>query len=679
MSESRADYEALARNILEHDRRYYGENSPTISDAEYDREVVRLGRIEAQHPDWVVAWSPTQRVGHAPLSAFPKIVRQVPMLSLDNTYNRADLDVFFDRVLRVLRGLHAAQVPLPPTYVVEPKIDGIGIELTFEAGLFRVGATRGDGLVGEDVTLNLRTIPSIPPVLREPVSLVVRGEVFMERAAFAAVNRDRLAAGDEPFKNARNAAGGSLKLLDPRECAKRPLRVIVYELVDAEQRHATHLESLAWLTQLGLPVNRAERCENAQNVEATCNRWMERRASLPFDVDGCVVKVDAYAQRRLLGATAKIPRWAMAYKFPAQQAQSRLLGVEANVGKTGVIAPTALLEPVELAGTTVQRASLHNWDLVRKLDVRIGDTVWVEKAGEIIPQVVAVIREQRKGHERVVHEPKTCPACGGPVGRQQDEVALRCERGSDCSGVVREAILHFASRGAMNIENLGPKVIAQLVAREGFGDVADLYGLTVESLLLLERMAEKSATALIEAIARSKAAGLARLLYGLAIPHVGAVAARAIAQHFGNAEAMVALDTAALRERFETIDGVGPTMASAIADWFGKARNRKLVERLLASGVSGTEPKRVPMAGPLAGQVVCVTGTLAHSRDRVHADLQTAGATLAASVTKKTTLLIVGADAGASKLQAAKKLGIRTVDEATVYGWIAAGHAILSE
>lgn len=668
MAETREEYEALAREILEHDRRYHVENDPIVADVEYDRLLARLRRTEEDHPEWVVEWSPARRVAPRPASGFAKVVRDLPMLSLDNTYSREDLQEFHERVVK---GLRAAGVAEGPAYIVEPKIDGIGIELSYQDGRFRMGATRGDGRVGEDVTPNLRTIRGLPPLLREPASLTARGEVYMERAALQALNTERLAAGEDPFKNARNATGGSLKLLDARECAKRPLKVVVYELVGAEER-PTHTASLAWLRGLGLPVNRADRCGTAEEVECAWRGWVERRPALAFDIDGCVVKVDSYAQRRALGATSKFPRWAMAYKFPAQQATSRVIDVEANVGKSGVVAPTALLEAVDLAGTTVRRASLHNWDLVRKLDVRVGDMVLVEKAGEIIPRVVAVIREKRTGAERPVEPPAACPACGGPLARREGEVALRCARGFDCPGVVRESLMHYASRGAMNLENLGTKLVEQIVARGWARDPADLYRLDAERLASLDRMGEKSARAVLEAIERSKDAPLRRLLHGLAIPHVGTVAAGDIARHFGSLDAILARPPDALREDLDEIEGVGPIMAAAVADWFGAERTRDLLARLRAACVRGEEPRREG-SGPLAGHVVCVTGTLSRPRDRVHADVEAAGGAVANTIAKKTTLLVAGEDAGASKRKAAEKRGTRVIDEATLYRMIGEG------
>ena len=670
---TREEYQTLARQVLEHDRRYHVDNDPIVSDAEYDRLLVRLRSMEQEHPDWIEPWSPSQRVGHEPVSAFDKVVREVPMLSLDNTYDEEDLREFHERTLR---GLRAAGVEQDPLYVVELKVDGIGIELRYQEGAFVRGATRGDGRVGEDVSSNLRTIRALPQLLRQPVSLEVRGEVYMERAAFEAVNRERVAAGEEPWKNPRNATGGSLKLLDPRACARRPLRIVTYELVGGETRHGTHWESLAWLRELGLPTNQARRCQDLAEVERVYRNWVAARARIPFDVDGCVVKVDDYGQRRALGATARFPRWAMAYKFPSQQATSRVLGIEANVGKSGMITPVALLEPVELSGTTVKRASLHNWEEVRKKDVRIGDTVLVEKAGEIIPQVVTVIRERRTGQEQPVDAPRTCPACGSPAERRAGEVALRCTRGASCPGVVREAIEFFAARGAMNIENLGAKLVDQLIAGGLVSDPADLFDLTVEKLVPLSRMAEKSAQNVVQSLVRAKhQATLARLLVALAIPHVGSVAARDIAAHFGSLAVLLqaASEPDRLREDLEGIEGIGPKIASAVMDYLADPQSRRLLDKLRARGVDPVEPRREAIDGPLRGLLFCVTGALSKPREDIHKDIEAAGGRIAGSVTRSTHYLVAGDKTGAAKLKAAQKHGAKVIDEAELYRLIAEG------
>jgi DNA ligase (NAD+) len=651
-------YLALCREIIEHDRRYYVENDPIISDSEYDRLLRELTALETEHPDLVVTWSPTRRVGAEPISEFPKVVRDVPMLSLDNTYDAEQLAEFCERVLKGLAGEE-------PAYVVEPKIDGIGIELYYEDGVFARGLTRGDGRTGEDVSSNLRTIRRLPPVLARPATVQVRGEVYLERAALAPLNAAREAAGEEPFKNPRNAAGGSLKLLDPRLCAQRSLQILLYELLDGDRVVPAHFEALAWMRTAGLPVSpEARRVVGIPALSEQVAAWAERRDGLPYDVDGLVVKVDSFAQRRLLGATARFPRWAIAYKFPARQATTRVVGIEVNVGRTGAVTPVACLEPVELSGTTVARASLHNWDEVQRKDLRLGDAVLVEKAGEIIPQVVAVITERRRGDERPIAPPAACPSCGAALVRREGEVAWRCPNHLGCPAQLREALEFFASRDAMDIENLGPKLVAELCAAGLVADVADLYDLTVAQLVPLERMAVKSAENVIAAVGRSRErATLGRLLTGLGIPLVGTVAARAVAAAYGSLEAMLAVTPARFAVELLAVPGVGEKIAQAVAEFFGEPHSRAVLEKLVARGVAPSEP-RPDRRGPLAGQTVGVTGTLSRPRSDIKRDIEAAGGRFATSVGKGTDYLVAGDKTGAAKLKAAAKAGVRVIDEA---------------
>ena len=507
---ARARYDALVRELGEHDRRYYVDMAPVISDVEYDRLYRELRDLEAAHPDWIDPHSPTQRVAPAPISAFPKVVREVPMLSLDNTYSATELQAFYDRVLK---GLHGET----PRFMVEPKIDGISIELQYAGGRFVQGATRGDGRVGEDITVNLRTLRSLPLTLAEPVTITVRGEVFMDKRDFAAINEEREQAGEELWKNARNFTGGSLKLLDPRECARRPLKTLLYELVGGETFRPLHSDSLQWLRALGLPTSPdVALVDDSAALAAAVASWAARKATLAYEVDGLVIKVDSFAQRRLLGFTAKFPRWAIAYKFPANQATTRLRGIEINVGRTGAVTPVAELDPVELSGTTVKRASLFNWDEVRRLDARIGDQVVVEKAGEIIPQVIEVLTARRTGDETEIAIPERCPSCASTLVRRAGEVALRCENRA-CPTQRWRALQFFAGRGAMNIEGIGEVLAEELVRKGIVNDAADLFDLTVEKLIppaggagggaggegaRVERMAQKSAENLVAAVRR---------------------------------------------------------------------------------------------------------------------------------------------------------------------------------
>ncbi len=664
---AQARYLDLVRELLEHDRRYYLEMAPTIPDAEYDRLYRRLRDMEEAHPTWVIPESPTQRVAPRPVSSFSKVVRDVPMLSLDNTYNPDELRAFYDRVVK---GLHGEA----PAFVIEPKIDGIGIELSYRDGRFVMGATRGDGRVGEDITTNLRTIRSLPPALREAVTITVRGEAYMDRAVFAAVNEERVHAGEAPWKNPRNAAGGGLKLLDPRECARRPLRVLFYELVEGEALRPLHSAALAWMRELGLPISPETALVSTwEELAAAVAAWDARRAALAYEADGVVVKVDAFAQRRLLGVTAKFPRWAIAYKFPARQGQTRVIGIEVNVGRTGAVTPVALLDPVELSGTTVKRASLFNWDQVRRLDLRVGDQVVVEKAGEIIPQVVNVLADLRKGDETEAAIPTTCPSCASSLVRREGEVALRCENRA-CPEQRWKAIQFFTGRGAMNIEGIG-EVLAQQLVRTGIvADAAELYGLTMESLLpppgstapRIERMAVKSAENLMASIARSReTATLSRLLIAFGVPDVGGVAAGAVARRFRSLEALAATPPDELHAALAAIDGVGPVIGGSLAAWLDDEGNRRLIARLRERGVSPVEPetRRLNPDGPLAGKKVCVTGKLGRPRSEIQRAIEAAGGLFMTSVGKSTDILVAGADVGKAKLDAARKLGTTIVDE----------------
>ncbi len=663
---SQQRYLQLVADLNEHDRRYYIDMNPAISDQEYDRRYQELKQLEAAHPEWTASDSPTQRVAPAPLSEFAKIVRDVPMLSLDNTYSVDDLRAFCDRVEK---GLHGEV----PTYVVEPKIDGIGIELRYKDGLFVLGASRGDGRIGEDITTNLRTVRSLPQRLSEARTLTVRGEVYISKADFLAVNTEREANGEELWKNPRNAAGGSLKLLDPRLAAQRPLRVMLYEIVEGEKYCARHWDGLQLLRQLGLPTSPdAGLSHGWGELEQAVASWAERKPKLPYEADGLVIKVDAFAQRRLLGTTAKFPRWAVAYKFAAEQATTRIEGIQVNVGRTGAVTPVAMLQPVQLSGTTVKRASLFNWDEVARLDLKVGDLVVVEKAGEIIPQVIEVLVASRTGQEQAIAIPTVCPSCGVPLAKREGEVALRCEN-RRCPDQRWKAIQFFAHRGAMNIDGLGESLAEELVHKGLVNDAADLFALTVETLVppkdapgpRVERMAKKSAENLVAAIDRAKAtATLSRLLTGLGIPHVGSVAARAIARRFASLDALAATSVEERRAMVAGIDGVGPVIADAIEAWWSHEENAQLIAKLQAHGVRPTEPEQKHVEGPLSGKRVCVTGTLSQPRSDIQALIEAAGGTFATSVGKTTHILVAGGDVGKAKLDAAKKFGTQVVDEA---------------
>lgn len=654
---TREAYLALCQQIIEHDRRYYVDAEPTIADVEYDRLMQQVRAIEAEHADWVVPWSPTRRVGHQPLDGFVKVVRPRPMLSLDNSYDTADLRAFHDRVVKGLGGDE-------PVYSLEPKVDGFGIELTYTAGELTLAATRGDGTVGEDVTANVRAIRMIPQRLREDASVVVRGEIYMAKEVFARLNQARLAAGEEPFKNPRNTAAGSIKLLDPRDVARRPLAAILYEVVDGERLADGHLASLDVIRRLGIPTSMEnQRVIGWDTLAAAVEVWSARRDDFPYEVDGLVIKVDSFAQRRELGSTSKFPRWAIAYKYPARQVTTLVKSLELNVGRTGALTPVAILEPVEVSGTTVQRVSLHNWDQVARLGIGTGDRVLIEKAGEIIPQVLGVTEPSAEPRWTA---PRVCPRCDTPLERAEDKVVLACPNRLGCPGQRLAAIEFFAARGLMNIDGLGEKLVLQLVDAGLVKDVSDLFVLTVEQLLALERIGEQSAKNLVAAIATARdQATFARLLAALGIPHVGGVVARPIAARYRKLSALLAAaeQPEALAAQLNEIDGIGDVIAQAVAHFMSDEHARVVMQKLIDRGVDPEEPVTAPATGPLAGKLLVVTGTLSASRGEVQARIEAAGGKIGGSVTKKTHYLVAGADTGKTKLDAAAKHGVPVIDE----------------
>jgi DNA ligase (NAD+) len=626
-SSQRERHRQLAEELREHDRRYYVDHEPVIADREYDALMAELRALEAAHPELCTPESPTQRVGHVPLSEFPKVRRDVPMLSLDNTYDQEELRAFHERALKGLGGEHGA-------YVVEPKIDGIGIEVTWRDGRLELAATRGDGVVGEDVTQNVRTIREVPLLLREPARVTVRGEIYMTREDFARMNEQRALVGEEAFKNPRNATGGTLKMLDARVVAARPLRAFFYEVVDGDLRHEAHSASLDWLRALGLPVSRdIATCADWPALSACIDRWQTRRDELPYEADGLVIKIDAFAQRRELGTTAKFPRWAIAYKFPARQATTILQGILVTVGRTGVATPTAMLEPVELSGTTVKRAGLHNWDQVRRLGLRAGDRVLIEKAGEIIPQVLAVTQA---ADAPPIEAPTLCPSCGHALVRAGEEVALRCPNRLACPSQRVWATAFFAGRGQLDIDGLGLEVAADLVERGLIGDVADIFALREADLLALPLFKEKRAAKLLAGIAAARqSATLSRVLTALGIPNVGGVTARALAERVRSLDALLAMlderGPEALRAELLEIDGFGETIATSVVEFFADANSRKVIDKLRALGVDPREPERAA-GGPLTGKIFVVTGTLSQPRPEVIRRIEAAGGKITGSV-----------------------------------------------
>ncbi|MDR7522015.1 MAG: NAD-dependent DNA ligase LigA [Armatimonadota bacterium] len=650
--------EQLRAEINEHNYRYYVLDAPTISDAEYDRLLRDLRDLEDRYPDLITPDSPTQRVGAPPSAAFAAVAHRLPMLSLANAFGDADLEAW-ER--RVRAALGEARVH----YVCELKIDGAAVSLTYEDGRLVRGATRGDGERGEDVTPNLRTIRSVPLRLRgdRPPRLVeVRGEVYLSRRAFEAANADRASRGEAPFANPRNAAAGSLRQLDPQVTAGRPLDIFAYGIGHSEGLAVwSHWETLRWLRDAGFRTNpHTARCESFQEVVDYIRTWTERRATLDYDTDGVVVKVDDLAQQAELGATTQAPRWALAYKFPAEQAITRLIGITINVGRTGALTPTAVLEPVRVSGVTVTSATLHNEDEIRRRDVRIGDWVIVQRAGEVIPEVVAPLPERRSGQERPFEMPAHCPACSTPVERPEGEAVARCPNLA-CPAQVQERLVHFASRDAMDIEGLGHRLLAQLLERGLVRDPADLYHLTTAHLLTLERMGERLAQNLLDAIDRSRQTTLARFLYALGIRHVGAHVAEVLAGHFPSIEALMDASFEEVRD----IPGIGPTIAESIATFFKQAPNRRLVARLLEAGIRPSAGALAVAArdGPLAGAQVVFTGTLGRwTRSQAEELVRRAGGSPADSVTRKTTYVVAGAAAG-SKLEKARRLGVTVLTE----------------
>ncbi len=653
MTQTEEKIRKLRAQIAYHARRYYVDDAPEISDFEYDRMYAELLSLEAAHPEFFDPASPTQRVGGAALDKFKKVTHSVPLNSLSDVFSFDELSEFLSRMSEALPH---------PVYSVEPKIDGLSVALRYENGVLVSGATRGDGFVGEDVTENVKTILTVPLKLAEPLSLTVRGEVYMPRAAFRLLNEKREEAGLSLFANPRNAAAGSLRQLDSRLTAKRRLDIFVFNFQEGTlyaDGHApsSHSETLDRLEALGFHVL-SDRLltDKKEEVFAHIRALGEKRDALSFDIDGVVIKIDSLDDRKTLGEGTNTPRWAVAYKFPPEQKKTKLLDIEIAVGRTGVLTPTALLSPVRLAGTTVSRATLHNEDFIKERGILIGDTVTVQKAGDIIPEVVCAHPELRDGSERPFRMPEKCPSCGEAVMRDEDEgAAVRCTN-SACPAQLSRGIEHFASKDAMNIEGLGPQLV-ELLLREGLiHDAADLYTLTAEVLSPLERMGEKSAANLVAAIGRSKEAGLERLIYALGIRSIGQVAAASLAARFGNLEALFS----ATAEELLAIDDFGQITTDYVLNYFSHPQNIELCRRLMAAGVR-TEASFVPTNGNLSGLTFVLTGTLdGMTRDEAEAMIKAAGGKVTGSVSKKTSYVVAGTQAG-SKLTKAQSLGVPVI------------------
>jgi DNA ligase (NAD+) len=650
----------LRRQIEHHDYRYYVLDDPEVSDARYDALIRELRDLEAAHPELVTPDSPTQRVGGEPARGFSEVRHSVPMLSLENAFSEQDI-VDFDRRARERLDVEVVD------YTAEPKIDGLAISVRYESGRFVQAATRGDGTTGEDVTANVKVIASLPLRLlgKPPVVLEVRGEAFMTRQSFERLNRRAAESGEKTFANPRNAAAGSLRQLDPRVTASRALDVFFYGVGATEgwTSPPRHGEVLQALRGFGLRT-----CPEVQTVAGVqgCLAYHARigrlRDELGYDIDGVVYKVDRLDWQRELGFVARAPRWAIAHKFPAQEETTVVRGVDFQVGRTGALTPVARLEPVFVGGVTVSNVTLHNMDELERKDVRIGDTVVVRRAGDVIPEVVRVIVDKRPARARRVTLPERCPVCGSHVTRAEAEAVARCSGGLVCRAQRRESLLHFASRRAMDIEGLGEKIVEQLVDTGRVETPADLYRLEAAELAALERMGEKSAAKLVEAISRSRSTTLPRFLYALGIRDVGEATALALAGHFGSLDALQAASV----DEIQQVPDVGPVVALHVLDFFGEPHNRKVIRSLRDAGVTWPEgpPATCEEGGPLDGEVVVITGTLGTmTRDQARAAARAAGATVTDSVSRKTTLLVAGTDPG-SKLRKANELGVRVADEA---------------
>ncbi|MBI4354162.1 MAG: NAD-dependent DNA ligase LigA [Candidatus Omnitrophica bacterium] len=652
----RKQVEKLREQLRHHDYRYYVLNQPEISDAEYDTLLRRLKTLEEQHPQLITPDSPTQRVGGVPNEAFRAVRHRVPMLSLDNAFETDELSAWHQRVIK---GVGEAK----PTFVAEFKIDGVGIALTYRQGLLTQAATRGDGETGEDVTANAKTIRAVPLRLRgnAPRVLEVRGEVYMTRQDFERYNAEMAPARSETFANPRNAAAGSLRQKDPRVTASRPLRCFVHSYGAVEgARFTTHWEFLETCRRWGLPVTEhATRCRAFDAVVAQCRQWEAQRDRLAYEVDGVVIKVNELALQDRLGMTFKSPRWAMAYKFPAHQATTQIVEVVPSVGRTGTITPVAKLKPVACGGVTISNVSLHNYDEIERLGVKIGDWVVIQRAGEVIPHVIKVIESKREGSEKAIRIPSKCPECGGSVAKEkEEEVAYRCVN-PFCPAQRVRRLIHFASREAMDIEGLGEVAAEQLVEHGLVNDVADCYRLTREQLLKLELFADKKAENLLAAIAASKARGLSRVVYGLGIRHVGEKAAIVLAESFQSISELME----ATEERLQAIPEIGPVMARSIIEYLRHPSTKRAIEKLREAGVRLTEHV---VKGPkaLRGLTFVLTGELSSiSRHDAEALVRQRGGRAASSVSRQTDYVVAGSDPG-SKYQRAKTLGVKIIDEA---------------
>ncbi len=643
--------------LNEHNYRYYILNEPTISDAEYDKYFRELQQLETQHPELITADSPTQRVGGTPTKEFAKITHTIPMLSLENAFSTEEVLAFDERVRE---RLNKTQI----IYHCEPKLDGIAVSLCYEKGVFTYAATRGDGFVGEDITANIRTLHTIPLRLRGegfPAVLEVRGEVYMPKTSFNALNEKALKEGHKPFVNPRNAAAGSLRQLNPKITASRTLNIFCYGIGKADGLPDSHSETLALLQKWGLRVCPSPYAKTVTAIEECLHYYQfmaEQRNQLPYEIDGVVYKVNSRSEQDLLGFVSRAPRWALAHKFPAQEENTRINAVEFQVGRTGVLTPVARLEPIFVGGVTISNATLHNMDEIARKDIHIGDKVVIRRAGDVIPEVVSVLIDQRPAHAKPIILPVHCPICGADVIKPEGEAAARCTGGLFCKAQRKEAIKHFASRKAMDIQGLGDKLIEQLVDNDIIHTVANIYHLQKSTLINLERMGEKSAENLLAAITKSKATTLAKFIYALGIRDVGETTAHQLAEFFGDLKNLIKTD----QDTLKTITDIGPIVSAHIVAFFKQSHNLEIIEKLIERGVHWPTTN-VSQHKPLAGKTYVLTGTLTHfSREQATEKLQQLGARVSSSVSEKTTAVIVGFDPG-SKLQKAEMLGVTILSE----------------
>jgi DNA ligase (NAD+) len=652
---------ALREEVRHHDDLYYLEQEPEISDREYDELIEKLRGLEADHPELVTPDSPTQRVSGRPAEGFEEFVHRRPMLSLDNSYSIEELRAFDERCRKLAGGES-------PDYVAELKIDGLSLSIHYEAGLFVRGVTRGDGFRGEDVTSNVRTIRSVPLKLGDKAAKVgpqveVRGEAYLSRKVFERVNAEREEEGESRFANPRNAASGAIRQLDPAMVAKRRLDMFAYDVLTGERKpFATHWEALNWAERAGFRVNKHRAlCKTIEEVIDFCNAMEAERDALGYEIDGVVVKVDSTALQDEFGATGKAPRWAIAYKYAARQATTKVNDIIVQVGRTGALTPVAMLEPVQLGGVTVSRSTLHNEDEIERLGLLIGDWVLIERGGDVIPKVVKVVESKRTGKEKPFRPPTVCPVCGGLVSRPEGEAVSRCIA-ADCPAQLTGRLLHFASRRAMRIEGLGSALAEQLIAKKMVSDVADLYRLKLEDLASLERMAEKSASNVLSQIEASKKRDLWHLIYGLGIRHVGERTAGILAGHFGSLDRL----SQATVEELDEVHEIGLTMAQSIHDWFDDPGNKELCQRLTSAGVRTEAEQQQPSRtdGKFAGKQFVLTGTLPGlTRDEARTLIEGSGGRVMSSVSKKTDFVLAGSEPG-SKLDKANQLGVKVIDEA---------------